>query len=68
MEDVMTDYSEFVIVFLVLPVLVQIILPILMLIGFGLVRAVSITFGWGEAGVGLKKNEKNGEGLTLSRI
>ena len=64
----MTDYSELVIVFLVLPVLIQIILPLLMLIGFALVRAVSITFGWGEAGGGLKKNEKNGEELTLSRI
>ena len=54
MEDVMTDYSELVIVFLVLPVLMQIILPLLMLTGYCLTRAVSMVLG-GEVGVGFKK-------------
>lgn len=35
MEDVVTNYSELVVLFLMLPVVVQIIVPLLMLIGWG---------------------------------
>lgn len=65
MEDVMTDYSEIVIVFLVLPVLMQIVLPLLMLMGFSLARAVSMVLGRRKDGIGLNNNATVGEQLTV---
>lgn len=38
----MTDYSTLVVVFLMLPVLTQIILPLLMLVGHGLVWLIKV--------------------------
>jgi hypothetical protein len=55
METVMTGYIELVVILLVLPVFMQIILPLLMLIGYCLVRAVSMLLGGREIGVGLEK-------------
>ena len=37
LEDVIVEYSEILVVFLMLPVLVQILLPLLLLVGFGLI-------------------------------
>ena len=51
----MPGYIEFVVILLVLPVLMQIILPILMLMGYCLARAVSMVLGRREVGVGLTK-------------
>lgn len=68
MEDVMTDYSDFIIVFLLLPVLMQIILPLLMLMGFSLTHVVSVVLGLRKDGVGLKKNATVGEQLTVGSI
>ncbi len=63
----MTDYSELVIFFLMLPVAIQIILPLLMLIGFGLIKAVRIIFGGKEILSNVKKNVEISEDLQLSR-
>ena len=41
----MTDYSELVIFFLFLPVVIQILIPLLILIGFGLLYAVRTVVG-----------------------
>lgn len=51
----MTGYTDLVIVLWLLPALIQIILPLLMLIGYCLARAVSMALGRREIGVGLKK-------------
>lgn len=68
MEGAMTDYSELVIYFFMIPVAIQIIIPLLMLIGFGLMRAVRTVFG-GEKGVygGVKKGFGITEDLLLNR-
>lgn len=67
MEGVMTDYSELVIFFLMIPVAIQIILPLLMLIGFGLIRVVRIMLG-GEKGLRVEKVDIGVSGdLQLSR-
>jgi len=63
----MTDYSEIVIFFLMLPVAIQIILPLLMLIGFGLIKAVRIIFGGKKIVSNVKKNVEISEDLQLSR-
>ncbi len=49
-EGVMTDYSTLVVVFLMLPVLVQIFLPLLLLVGHGLIRMIKVVF-WGPGEV-----------------
>lgn len=49
----MTDYADLVIVLWLLPVVMQIILPLLMLIGYCLARAVSMVLGRREVGAGL---------------
>lgn len=64
----MTYYSEIVIVFLLLPVLMQIIVPLLMLIGFSLARAVSMVLGGPKVCFGSKKDATVGEELTVGNI
>lgn len=63
----MTNYSELVIFFLMLPVAIQIILPLLMLIGFGLLRVLRVMFGRKKVVSGVKKNVGFQEDLRLSR-
>ena len=70
----MPGYIEFVVILLVLPVLMQIILPILMLMGYCLARAASMVLGRREVGVGLTKEVYSlktinfGQYLTLPRL
>ncbi len=64
----MADYSELVVVFWVLPVLMQLILPLLMLIGFSLARAVTMVLGLRKDGVGLKKNAIAREAFNFGNI
>jgi hypothetical protein len=67
MEGVMTDYSELVIFILMIPVAIQIIIPLLMLIGYGMMRMVGTTFG-GQKAVRDAKVDKGISGdLQLSR-
>ena len=66
-ESVMTDYSELVIFFLMIPVAIQIILPLLMLIGFGMIRVVRTMFGGKKVVRGVKKGFDISEDLQLSR-
>ncbi len=49
----MTGYTDLVIVLWLLPVLMQIILPLLMNIGYCLARIVSMASGRRDVGVGL---------------
>lgn len=46
----MTDYSTLVVVFLMLPVLMQIFLPLLMLVGHGLTHMIKVVI-WRQAAV-----------------
>jgi len=62
----MTNYSEFMVFFLLLPVLTQIIVPLLMLVGFGLLRMVNLVFGAPEVAEGRKDRTKIEEELQLS--
>lgn len=68
MEGVMTDFSEIMVIFLMLPVLIQIIIPLLMLVGFGIIRAVGSVLGRQELTTGEPFTEQDGEGLQLNRI
>jgi hypothetical protein len=45
MEAVMTDYSNFLVLFLFVPVLMQIVCPLIMLVAFGLFRAAQGVLG-----------------------
>lgn len=63
----MTDYSQLVIFFLMIPVTIQIILPLLMLIGFGLIRAMRTMFGGKKVAGVVKKSFSISEDLQLSR-
>lgn len=63
----MTDYSNLVLFFLLLPVLVQIIFPLLMLIIYGFVRAVKTLFCHQEVVGVINSHEKAGQDLQLSR-
>ena len=54
MEDLMFD-AGLVVVVLALPVLLQIILPLLILAGYCLANGVSLVLGSREAAAGLKK-------------
>jgi hypothetical protein len=67
MEGVMTDYSELVIFFLMIPVAIQIIIPLLMLIGYGMMRAVRIMFGVQKTVRDSKVDESISGDLQLSR-
>jgi bacteriorhodopsin len=64
MEGVMADYSILVLFFLLLPVLAQIIFPLLMLIIYGFVRAAKSLFCHQEA---INHHEKVGQAFQLSR-
>jgi hypothetical protein len=65
MEGVMTDFSELMATFLMLPVLIQIIIPLLMLVVFGLIRAVGSVAGRQEATQVVPDKEKIAKGLQL---
>lgn len=67
MEGVMTDYSIFVLFFLLLPVLAQIIFPLLILIIYGIVLTVRTVFGHQEVAGGINSHEKAGQEMQLSR-
>ena len=67
MEGVMTDYSELVILFLMLPAATQIILPLLTLIGFGLIRVVKTVFGEKKFARGVREDIGFQDDLLLSR-
>jgi len=45
MEDVMANYSEIFALFLMLPVVIQIIVPLLMLLGWGFLCLLRTVFG-----------------------
>jgi hypothetical protein len=49
-EVAMTDYSPLVVVFWMLPVLMQIVLPLVVLVGYGLIRLVRVVT-WRTAAV-----------------
>jgi len=59
MEDVMTDYSEFIVFFLMVPVVIQIIIPLLILLGSGLIWGVRIVFGLQIVAGGVKDDLKS---------
>jgi hypothetical protein len=44
MEDVMNNYSEIFVLFLILPVVMQIIVPLLMLVGWGFLCLLRTVF------------------------
>lgn len=67
MGDVMTDYSELVIFFLMIPVAIQIILPLLMLIGFGLIRVMKTILGGQKILRGVQDDLGIPEDLQVSR-
>jgi hypothetical protein len=67
MEGVMTNYSELIVFFLFLPVLTQIIIPLLMLVGFGVVRAMRTVFGSQGVAESRTNGPKLGEELQLGR-
>ena len=60
----MTDYSILVLFFLLLPILVQIIFPLLMLIIYGFVQTVKMMFFPQEV---INSHEKVGQELQFSR-
>jgi hypothetical protein len=60
----MTDYSILVLFFLLLPILVQIIFPLLMLLIYGFVQAVKMMFFSQEV---INSHEKVGQELQFSR-
>ena len=62
----MTNYSELVVLLFIIPVAVQIIIPLLMLIGFGIVSGVKAVFRLFKSGNGIKNGVKVGEELQLS--
>jgi hypothetical protein len=64
MEGVMADYSILVLFFLLLPILVQIIFPLLMFIIYGFVRAAKSLFCHQEV---INNHENVGEAFQLSR-
>ena len=67
MEGVMTDFSELMVLFLMLPVFIQIIIPLLMLVGFGLIRTVGSIIGRQESAQGAPNREKVTEDFQLNR-
>jgi hypothetical protein len=67
MEDVMSNYSELVVFFLMLPVATQIIVPLLMLLGWGFVCVKRTVSGRQKIMDGLKDHVKISEELQFSR-
>jgi hypothetical protein len=64
----MTDYSALVALFLMLPVLMQIVLPLVMLAVFGLMQMMKVVFWRRKAVVGSKDVEKGAEEMQPSRM
>jgi hypothetical protein len=64
MEGVMADYSILVLFFLLLPILVQIIFPLLMLIVYVIVRVVKMMLCHQEV---INSHEQVGQAFQLSR-
>ncbi len=63
----MTDFSELMVFFLMLPVFIQIIIPLLMLVGFFFIRAVGSVTGRQELTQVGSDKEKITEELQLNR-
>ena len=63
----MTNYSELVVFFLMLPVFTQIIVPLLMLLGWGVVYVKRTGFGRQKIVDGIKDDAKISEELQFSR-
>lgn len=66
MEDVMTDYSELMVLILMLPVVIQIIIPLLMLAAFSLGSAVTAALRRKKSTADLKNSINVEEQLQLS--
>lgn len=64
----MNDYSQFLVLFLLLPVVIQIILPLGMLIVFGLFRAMNKVFREVEEPGRVKNDLPAGANSRLARI
>lgn len=63
----MTNYSELFVVFLMIPVFMQIFIPLLMLIAFGVIRGLSLIFGRQRVVNDIQHVEKIEDELQLSR-
>jgi len=63
----MTDFSELMATFLMLPLLIQLIIPLLMLVGFGIIRAIGSVVGRQELHEVALDKEKIAEDLQLDR-
>ncbi len=61
MEDVMTNYTELVVFLLMLPVVIQIIIPLLMLAGYSLGYIIKTVFGWKRSAAGVKSGSSHQE-------
>ena len=68
MEGVMADYSAFFVFLLIFPVLMQIIFPLLLLVGYGLLFAVKAVFGRKEVTLAAPKDETVEKDLQLSGV
>ena len=67
MEVAMTYYSEFVVLFFLIPVVLQVIIPLVMLVGFSIVSAVNAVFRRLKFGTHIKSGVKVREELQLSK-
>jgi hypothetical protein len=67
LEGVMADYSVFFVFLLMLPVVMQIILPLLLLAGYGLLCAVKAVFSRPKVALNAEQDEKAEKELQLSR-
>ena len=63
----MTNYSELVVFFFILPVVIQIIFPLLMLIGFGIVSVGKAVFRLKKSPVNKKNGTRIEEELQFSK-
>ena len=63
----MINYSELFVLFLLLPVVMQIIVPFLMLVGWGFVCFIRMVFGRQKIVDAIKDDVDLSEGLQLSR-
>ena len=63
----MTNYSELMFFFFILPVVMQIILPLLMLVGFSIISAGKSLLRLFNSPVNFKNSPKVEEGLQLSK-
>jgi len=63
----MTDFSELMVFFLMLPVLIQIIIPLFLLLGVGFLRAIGTVTGRQKQAQLDSDNEKAAEDLILDK-